>query len=44
MKKNLIKVAANVIAAVGIIASGASCVGCLIFLLEEPEMPKSMIN
>lgn len=44
MKRKVIKLVANVVAAVGIVASGASCIGCFIFLLEEPEMPKSMIK
>ena len=40
MKKYL----AMALAAVGVLASGLATTGCWIFIIDEPEMPKSMLN
>lgn len=44
MKAKILKVISYTLAAVGIIASGASSVGCILFWFDEPEMPISMIE
>lgn len=35
---------AKLLAAIGILASGAASIGCFMFILDEPEMPNHMIN
>ncbi len=40
MKKYL----AMVLGAIGILVSGFATTGCWIAVLDEPEMPKSMLN
>ena len=38
------KVLASLLAGVGILAAGAASAACLMFIIDEPEMPKSMIK
>ena len=40
MKKYLVMA----LAAVGILASGLATTGCWVGILDEPKMPKSMLN
>ena len=40
MKKYL----AMVLGAVGLLVSGLATTGCWFFVLDEPKMPKSMLN
>ncbi len=40
MKKYL----AMVLGAVGLLVSGVATTGCWFFVIDEPEMPKSMLN
>lgn len=42
--KKVVKLFSYVLAAIGIIASGAASVGCWIIFLDEPEAPESMIK
>ncbi|MDD2469519.1 MAG: hypothetical protein PHI22_01120 [Bacilli bacterium] len=44
MKKRAVKFLAYVLAAIGIIASGASSVGCMWLFFDEPEMPHTMLE
>jgi cyclic lactone autoinducer peptide len=44
MKANILKVLSYALAAVGLLASGASNVGCMIIFIDEPQMPTSMIE
>lgn len=44
MKKRVFTFLAYALAAVGIMASGASSIGCMWLFLDEPEMPKSMLE
>lgn len=37
------KFIAMTLAALGVIAAGAASAACLIYVLDEPEMPKSML-
>lgn len=38
------KLLASLLAGVGVLAAGAASVACLMAALDEPEMPKSMIE
>lgn len=38
------KLLAMVLSGVGILAAGAASAACLIVILDEPEMPKEMIE
>lgn len=37
------KFIAMALAAVGVIAAGAASAACIVIVLDEPEMPKSML-
>jgi len=37
------KFIAMALAALGVIAAGAASAACLIYVIDEPEMPKSML-
>ncbi len=38
------KLLAKVLAGVGLLAAGAASTACLMFIVDEPEMPKCMIE
>ena len=38
------KVLAYALAGIGVLAAGAASAACLMFIIDEPEMPKSMIK
>ena len=38
------KLLAMVLAGVGVLAAGAASVACVMFVVDEPEMPKAMIE
>ena len=38
------KLLAMLLAGVGVLAAGAASSACLFFVIDEPEMPKSMIK
>ena len=38
------KLLAMILAGVGVLAAGAASTACLILAIDEPEMPKSMIE
>jgi cyclic lactone autoinducer peptide len=38
------KIVAMLMLALGLVASTAASTGCMIVLVDEPEMPASMIN
>lgn len=38
------KLFAMIVSGLGIIAAGAASSACLMFVVDEPEMPKSMIE
>ena len=44
MKTKVLKAISYVAAIVGLLASGASSMGCLFFWFDEPEMSKSMLK
>lgn len=43
MKKKILKYFAYGLSTIGILAAGASSVGCLVVFMDEPEMPESML-
>lgn len=44
MKKNFLKLAACFLSTIGILASGAASIGCVVLFLDEPVMPKALIE
>lgn len=44
MKKKIKINFSYILAVIGLMASGASSVGCMFFFVDEPFMPKSMID
>lgn len=40
MKKKI----ASLLTAIAVLASGAASIGCMIFLIDEPIAPKSLID
>ncbi|MDD2203541.1 MAG: hypothetical protein PHT75_03470 [Bacilli bacterium] len=44
MKKKILNKFSYMLAGLGLIASGASSVGCVFFFVDEPTMPASMIE
>ena len=38
------KLLAMLLAGVGVLAAGAASAACLMFVVDEPEMPKAMIE
>jgi cyclic lactone autoinducer peptide len=44
VKKKLLKAMAYGISAFGLLAAGASSVGCWVIFMDEPNMPKSLIE
>ncbi len=38
------KLLAKLLAGVGLLAAGAASTACLVFVIDEPEMPKCMIE
>jgi cyclic lactone autoinducer peptide len=44
MGKKVVKVMAYVLGTIGLVASGASSLGCWVIFLDEPTMPKSLIE
>jgi cyclic lactone autoinducer peptide len=44
VKAKVFKGLAYAVSAIGLLASNAASIGCLIIWLDEPEMPASMIE
>ncbi len=44
LKKKILNKFSYMLAGLGLIASGASSVGCVFFFVDEPTMPASMIE
>jgi cyclic lactone autoinducer peptide len=44
MKNKILKAVSYTLATLGIVAAGASSVGCLLIFWDEPEMPNCMIE
>ena len=38
------KIFAMLLAGVGVLAAGAASIGCVLLVIDEPEMPKSMLE
>lgn len=44
MHKKRIKVISRIIALIGLLASNAAYVGCMLFWFDEPDAPRSIIE
>lgn len=44
MKKRTLKIIGRFAAVIGLLASNAAHVGCILFWFDEPEAPKSIIE
>lgn len=44
MKNKILKAVSYTLATLGIVAAGASSIGCLLIFFDEPDMPSDMIE
>lgn len=44
MRSKILKICSYLLVTLGVIASGASSIGCMLIFIEEPEMPSCMIE